>query len=44
MNKLEKPDALASTSDKWVPYRHPQPKASPPELVIPDAVPKDERL
>jgi len=44
MNKPEKPDALASASDKWVPYRHPQPKESPPELVIPDAIPKDERL
>ena len=44
MNKPEKPGALASASDKWVPYRHPQPKGSPPELVIPDAIPKDERL
>ena len=44
MNKPEKPDALASASDKWVPYHHPQPKESPPELVIPDAIPKDERL
>jgi 2,4'-dihydroxyacetophenone dioxygenase len=27
-----------------VPYRHPQPKEAFPELVIPDAVPQDERL
>jgi hypothetical protein len=34
----------APLSDKWVPYRHPQPRESPPELVIPDAVPIDERV
>jgi 2,4'-dihydroxyacetophenone dioxygenase len=27
-----------------VPYRHPQPAESFPELVIPDAIPQDERL
>ena len=27
-----------------VPYRHPQPKESPPELVIPSAIPEDERI
>ena len=26
-----------------VPYAHPQPKDSPPELVIPHAIPRDER-
>ena len=31
-------------NDKWVPYRHPQPKDSPPELVIPNAIPTDERI
>src|SRR4051794_3156891 len=31
-------------NDKWVPYRHSQPRESPPELVIPDAVPRDERI
>ena len=30
--------------DKWTPYRHPMPKESPPELVIPDAIPQDERV
>src|SRR3954470_6064009 len=39
---------VASTAgdlnDKWVPYRHSQPRESPPELVIPDAVPRDERI
>jgi len=33
-----------SADEKRVPYRHPQPKDSPPELVIPDAVTTDERL
>src|SRR5204863_1671988 len=27
-----------------IPYRHPQPKESPPELVIPTVIPSDERL
>ena len=34
----------ADLNDKWVPYRHSQPRESPPELVIPDAVPRDERI
>src|SRR5690348_13986507 len=31
-------------SQARVPYRHPQPAESFPELVIPDAIPEDERL
>ena len=27
-----------------VAYRHPQPRESPPELVVPHAIPEDERL
>ena len=27
-----------------IPYRHPQPKESPPELVIPSVIPDDERV
>ena len=27
-----------------MPYRHPQPEYSPPEIVIPNAIPTDERL
>ena len=27
-----------------IPYRHPQPKEAFPELVVPDAIPVDERL
>lgn len=27
-----------------IPYRHPQPRDAPPELVIPHAIPKDERV
>ncbi len=34
----------APSPDKWQRYRHPQPKHSPPELVIPDAMPTDERV
>ena len=30
--------------DKWIPYRHPQPKESPPELVVHPAIPADERI
>jgi quercetin dioxygenase-like cupin family protein len=35
---------VAEAGDRRVPYRHPQPKHSPPELVIADALPQDERL
>src|SRR5688500_8138509 len=36
---------LAEGADeKRVPYRHPQPEHSPPEIVIPDTLPSDERL
>ena len=38
MTKPEPVPALSTASDKWTPYRHPQPRDSPPELVIPDAV------
>lgn len=31
-------------SDKWLPYRHPMPKDSPPELVVPHVIPQDERI
>jgi len=37
-------EPIAPASDKAVPYRHPQPAESPPELVIPDAIPADERV
>lgn len=36
---------LVESEDQYrLPYRHPQPKESPPELVIPDVIPADERL
>ncbi|MBP5857139.1 2,4'-dihydroxyacetophenone dioxygenase family protein [Marivibrio halodurans] len=40
------PDSVetAKSGDKWQPYRHPQPKESVPELVIPNAVAEDERV
>ncbi|MFZ4534534.1 MAG: 2,4'-dihydroxyacetophenone dioxygenase family protein [Alsobacter sp.] len=31
-------------AEKRRPYRHPQPEYSPPEIVIPDAIPTDERI
>ena len=36
--------ADAAVHEKWIPYRKPQPRESPPELVIPDAIPTDERV
>ena len=33
-----------SRDQSRIPYRHAQPRDSPPELVIPDALPKDERV
>jgi len=40
-----KPDTtVIHANEKWIPYRHPQPKDSPPELVVPNAIPTDERV
>jgi 2,4'-dihydroxyacetophenone dioxygenase len=39
----QKPAAVAS-DERWTPYRKPQPADSPPELVIPDAIPLDDRV
>jgi hypothetical protein len=36
--------ASASDAEKWQPYRHPQPPEAAMELVVPDVVPKDERV
>src|SRR3712207_6400263 len=48
---MDQPEKLASRAglteteaEKRVAYRHPQPADSPPEIVIPDALPQDERL
>jgi 2,4'-dihydroxyacetophenone dioxygenase len=35
---------LESEDERRLPYRHPQPAHSPPEIVIPDAIPEDERV
>jgi len=35
---------MSTVADARIPYRHPQPKESFPELVIPNAIPEDERL
>ena len=37
-------DLERTEAEARVPYRHPQPKESFPELVIPNAIPEDERL
>jgi quercetin dioxygenase-like cupin family protein len=36
--------ARPAADEKWSPYRHSQPVDSPPELVIPNAIPTDERI
>jgi len=38
------PPVQAVANPKWVPYRHRQPQNSPPELIVPNAVPMDERI
>lgn len=44
VSKADTPKVDVPQADKWLPYRHPQPKHSPPELVIPNAIPTDERI
>ena len=34
----------ATQEERWTPYRHAQPKESPPELVVPNVIPTDERV
>jgi hypothetical protein len=36
--------STAADDERRIPYRHPQPADSPLEIVIPDALPADERL
>ena len=36
--------SAANTDEKWLPYRHSMPKESPPELIVPHAIPQDERI
>ena len=36
--------AVPLDSEKWQPYKHPMPKESPPELVIANVIPQDERI
>ena len=40
----DSPSPAGAASDKWQPYRKAQPAESPPELVVPDAIPTDERV
>jgi quercetin dioxygenase-like cupin family protein len=44
MSKSKSSSNAAPVNEKWVPYRHSQPKDTPPELVIPNAIPIDERI
>lgn len=34
----------ANEAEKWIPYRHKQPAESPPELIVPQIIPTDERI
>ena len=40
----KRPESRSNGSQERIPYRHPQPKESFPELVVPHAIPEDERL
>ena len=44
MSKSDETASAGPLNPKWVPYRHPQPKESPPELIVPDVIPKDDRI
>ena len=44
MNKVSPVPVQVSTEERWTPYRHPQPKDSPPELIVPNVIPEDERV
>ena len=44
MNKVSPIPVVASDAERWTPYRHPQPKDSPPELIVPNVIPEDERV
>ena len=42
---MTEPASTATPSDeRWLPYRKEQPRESPLELVIPDAIPADDRV
>jgi len=41
---FDRVDLASDPAQKRIPYRHPQPKEAFPELVVPDAIPQDERL
>ena len=44
MAAVNRSERRESADEARTPYRHPQPPHSPPELVIPDAIPSDERI
>ncbi|KUL95788.1 cupin [Bosea sp. WAO] len=44
MDKVSPIPVAATNAERWTPYRHPQPKESPPELVIANVIPEDERV
>jgi 2,4'-dihydroxyacetophenone dioxygenase len=44
MSTLTTKASNAPPSEKMLPYPHPQPEHSPPELVIAEAIPSDERV
>jgi len=41
---MSTPPTTPPADDKWQPYRQPQPAGMHPDLVVPDALPTDERV
>jgi 2,4'-dihydroxyacetophenone dioxygenase len=44
MTTTPTPARREADADARIPYRHPQPKESPPEIVVPQVIPDDERI
>jgi len=44
MSEAKQFSAAESEADARIPYRHPQPKDSPPEIVVPFSIAEDERV
>ena len=42
MKKVGPVPVQVCTEERWTPCRHPQPKDSPLELVVPNVIPEDE--
>ena len=44
MNTTSPMPVAATQEERWTPYRHPQPKESPPELIVPNVIPTGTSL